>query len=119
MRFETRNIRISSNITAKPLKRSFVADEMIKTLILPKTTAALQNLINLECRPFFPGFDLFEHGTPLKPSDEEMHVIGHDYIVAQHIPDPVKMMQGIRYLPTDSWITQHTFTMAPVERLFQ
>ena len=82
MRLEAGGDGILGDVSPKLAKRRFVADEMVKTFVLPKPTAPVQRLIDLQSRPFLPGFDLLEHGLSGETTHEQMHVIGHDDVVA-------------------------------------
>ena len=88
-----RPARIFGDVAPEIVKLRQRPDQMIKTVLLPKTPLAADNLVDLCRRETLPRFALSKHQIFSWKSNQPVHMIRHDDEVHYFVAVAVKMHQ--------------------------
>ena len=92
----TEILRILCDVTPNRFKLLRRADQVVEALLLPKTPARFQQLIDLLRRESLPGRALSFDFRIAQQADNGMDVIGHHHKVAHVVAISVEVQQSIR-----------------------
>ena len=108
---------IGGNVSAQIFKLFGTADQMIKTVRLPKVPLAVQTSIDLHGSVVLPRFTLREHLLRVAKRRKHVNMIGHHHEVRQLISLAIKMLYAACDNLRQFRLAKHTLTVAVVQFL--